>query len=787
MKKLFFYLFSLLCALSVTSCVQDIIDVTGDVFGIVSNNETNEPVRGAEITLSPGNATTVTGFDGHFEFKDLEPKTYKMQITANGYQTNTKQVTVTAGQNIQVDINLTPVKAVAGISLSHDNFNFGSTHTEQTLSIENTGNNGTVSWEIIGVDVAWLKVSPTSGSIAQGKSVAVKMVVDRSKLATDEASTTFMVNAAGGSQAVRVSVNKPTVTGVKGYVYDANNNSAIKGCLVTINPGNRTMTTGEDGLFKFTELSSGEHTLTFEKTGYYKETQTVSISTGNISSLDALLEPMAPFTASVKSIDFGDKETEKKFSLINNSDAETSFYISNVPEWLTLNKSEGLMQSGSEIVITTTLDRKKVSNGTYSENIRISYSGRTQGDIMLEVKFIKSETTTDSDVWDGKIAKDFAGGTGTKYDPYIVKTGGQLLLIKDYSSKCFKLANDIDLNNKNWLPIETFSGTIDGDGHTVYNLRVERDEITYRGLIGTIKGTVKNLTIKGVKINGNNSGAIAGCADNGTQISNCTVTLTDGSVLNGTKVGGLIGYIDCTSYSDQIFIDGCTVETTNSNISINGNYVGGIIGHAVLSSSQSNGSKIQNCNVNCDVYGEKYVGGLIGYNTGYSSVESCEYQGNVSGTQYVGGIAGMHTYSTIAGCKVSGNIEGTEDIGGICGENSSGKIIASYSHCNITAASAAKYVGGITGSTNTYIRLCYSASTCNHSNFEPICYNNSYNEYREYCYSVYDANVSNIALKMEDAYSDYADYWNFSNTWTWKGTINGESKQVICPRLAWER
>ena len=780
MKKLFFYLFSLLCALSVTSCVQDIVDVTGDVFGIVSDIETNEPVRGAEVTLSPGNATTVTGFDGHFEFKDLEPKTYKMQITANGYQTNTKQVTVTAGQPVQVDINITPVKAVAGISLSHDNFNFGSTHTEQTLSIENTGNNGTVSWEIIGVDVAWLKVSPTSGSIAQGKSVAVKMVVDRSKLATDEASTTFMVNAAGGSQAVRVSVNKPTVTGVKGYVYDANDNSAIKGCLVTINPGNRTMTTGEDGLFKFTELSSGDHTLTFEKTGYYKSTKTVSISTGNISSLDALLEPMAPFTASVKSIDFGDKETEKKFSLINNSDAETSFYISNVPEWLTLSKSEGLMQSGSEIVITTTLDRKKVSNGTYSENIRISYSGRTQGDIMLEVKFIKSETTTDSDVWDGKIAKEFAGGTGTKYDPYIVKTGGQLLLAKDYGSKCFKLANDIDLNNKNWLPIASFSGTLDGDGHTIYNLRVERDDIASRGLIGTLGGTVKNLTIKGVKINGDKSGAIAGCANNGTQISNCTVTLTDGSVLNGTKVGGLIGYINC----NQIFIDGCTVETTNSNISINGNYVGGIIGHVSLSNYQDNGSKIQNCNVNCNIYGEKYVGGIIGYSYGYLTIGSCEYQGNVSGTQNVGGIVGYDYYSTIAGCKAGGNIEGSDELGGISGENSGGTIIASYSNCNITAESAAKYVGGIAGSTTSYIKLCYSASVCNHSKYQPI--SNS-TQYHKDSYSIYDDGVSNIAQKMEDAYSEYAEYWNFNNTWTWKGTINGTSKQVVCPRLAWEK
>jgi hypothetical protein len=70
--------------------------------------------------------------------------------------------------------------------------------------------------------------------------------------------------------------------------------------------------------------------------------------------------------------------------------------------------------------------------------------------------------------------------------------------------------------------------------------------------------------------------------------------------------------------------------------------------------------------------------------------------------------------------------------------------------------------------------------TCSHSNYLPICASSNIVD----CYSVYD--TDDIALQMEEDYSDYADYWNFANTWTWSGTVDGKRKSVRCPRLAWE-
>ena len=50
----------------------------------------------------------------------------------------------------------------------------------------------------------------------------------------------------------------------------------------------------------------------------------------------------------------------------------------------------------------------------------------------------------------------------------------------------------------------------------------------------------------------------------------------------------------------------------------------------------------------------------------------------------------------------------------------------------------------------------------------------------------YISDCSDITTYFKELYSDYASYWNFNNQWTWSGTVNGQNKQVKCPRLAWE-
>ena len=177
----------------------------GGTYGVVRDAVSGDAIRNAAVTLSPGNYTYTTGNDGQFQFSDLEAGSYTLRCVASGYNSNSRQITVYAGENIPCDFQMTKQTSVASITISTNSIDFGTTSTEEVFSISNTGNAGTVSWNISKSNAPWLTVTPSSGSTAQGKSSTITVRVDRTKVTKDEL-TYITINAAGGSHSVAVSV-----------------------------------------------------------------------------------------------------------------------------------------------------------------------------------------------------------------------------------------------------------------------------------------------------------------------------------------------------------------------------------------------------------------------------------------------------------------------------------------------------------------------------------------------------------------------------------------------------
>ncbi len=416
-----------------------------------------------------------------------------------------------------------------------------------------------------------------------------------------------------------------------------------------------------------------------------------------------------------------------------------------------------------------------------------------------QIAVTTSEGTTDK--WDGSKASSFAGGSGTTVDPYQIETGAQFVLIKDYTNKCFILNNNINLDNRSWPAIE-FSGTLDGNGYTVSNLKISRTEDNL-GLFSVLSGTVKNLNINGVNIQSGTSaniGTVAGRLKPGGNITNCNVVLTDDSkILGDDCVGGFVGYYG-SKYNEyekyKMTISKCTLTSSASANTILGNSrVGGIAGFmGSHSSSMSLSITVENCHVNAMIYGASYVGGVCGaafqlYN--YSYITNCSFDGTVSGESRVGGILGANEeYSgkcfTVTGCKANAKITTTNDYaGGIFGDiQAESEVVACYATGLLECENAdAKYLGGIggcsrDGSSNQV--LCYSAVSSSNANFSYICKRSSQKD----CASV--ASCDNITEYLQSCYSEYANYYNFNNTWTWSGKVNGSTKSVSCPKLNWE-
>jgi hypothetical protein len=95
----------LFAACMLLSCSRTEIDTFGNIYGIVTDL-TGAPVQTANVTLTPGGRVTATGSNGQYEYLDLSPGQYTIQVICNGYQTDVKRITVLAGETVQGDFLL---------------------------------------------------------------------------------------------------------------------------------------------------------------------------------------------------------------------------------------------------------------------------------------------------------------------------------------------------------------------------------------------------------------------------------------------------------------------------------------------------------------------------------------------------------------------------------------------------------------------------------------------------------------------------------------------------------
>ncbi|MCO6179820.1 S-layer family protein [Ciceribacter sp. RN22] len=222
-----------------------------------------------------------------------------------------------------------------------------------------------------------------------------------------------------------------------------------------------------------------------------------------------------------------------------------------------------------------------------------------------------------------------------------------------------------------------FSGTFDGNGHTISNLTISASSATFVGLFGGSEGTITNIGLVNADITGGSYvGGLIGI--NAGTVSNAYVT---GSVSgSGDYVGGLVGYGGGPG----------TVSTSNSTASVSGGAgVGGLMGsnRGGISNSYSTGS----------VTGTSYVGGLVGYGDG-GTVSNSYATGSVSGTSYVGGLMGFST-GTIRYSYATGSVNGSGDyVGGLVGGNA-GTLTALYWDTVTSGRTTGVGVGSATGVT----------------------------------------------------------------------------------------
>lgn len=342
-----------------------------------------------------------------------------------------------------------------------------------------------------------------------------------------------------------------------------------------------------------------------------------------------------------------------QLSLVNSTSVTTAMAPTATPAARTLTEAADITiataTKGATIYYTT--DGSAVVTGSAAAGYTLSETAKTytaaihvdkpctiQAVAAAEGKLLSAVMTQRYDFgWSAEAPE----GTGTAADPYKIGTPAQLAWFASVvngtqtgaeknAAACAKLTADIDMGAYTYTPMETFSGTFDGNGHTIRNLYFGNDNgpgyedpRVSMALVRTNTGTIKNLTFAGRDIDLRSGNVAAVAITNQGTISNCknTVKIYSSSGVAGIAVTNeTAGVIEFCSNTGTIGAVNAAMGNTSTL---------GAAGIAV-----TNKGTIRDCyntgSITCAPTLKIYIGQIAGNTTSGSTIQRCYALGGIS-------------------------------------------------------------------------------------------------------------------------------------------------------------
>ena len=288
------------------------------------------------------------------------------------------------------------------------------------------------------------------------------------------------------------------------------------------------------------------------------------------------------------------------------------------------------------------------------------------------------------------VTSEFAGGSGTEKDPYLIENKYQLDNVRNNLSAYYKMVNDVEFsesdflqdgdfynNGQGWEPIGElkdreltfppntagFIGSFDGNGKKIVGLKLnisENTNVKYAGLFCCNNGEIKSLRLINALItvestNHTYAGGIVGLNHSGSVINSSVAnsTIEARSSYASATAGGLVGISKGESIIKCCYNSGNVLSIAGGN-----SFAGGING--------SGGGEVSNCyntgTVSSEAKHSAKLGGISG--TAEGSVLQCYNIGSINGSStqgesYIslGGISGhIYGYTIVNNCYYNDSI-----------------------------------------------------------------------------------------------------------------------------------
>ncbi len=221
----------------------------------------------------------------------------------------------------------------------------------------------------------------------------------------------------------------------------------------------------------------------------------------------------------------------------------------------------------------------------------------------------------------------------------------------------------------------TFTGALEGLGHTISNLTINRPGAADVGLIGA---AANDASIRNVGLLG---GSTVGGAGTGGLLG----TAVTASIRNSYNTGTVRGAAGTGGLAGVITTGGISASYTTGTVS-GAAGTGGLIG--VLTTGS-----ISDSYHTAAVTGNAGTGGLVGTLT-TGSVRGSYTSGNVSGDAGTGGMAGTITTGDISNSYTTGNVAGAAGTGGLAGGITSGLVSSSFTTGSVAGAAGTSSLAG---------------------------------------------------------------------------------------------
>lgn len=532
---------------------------------------------------------------------------------------------------------------------------------------------------------------------------------------------------------------------IEGTVVDASNiTQTISGASLTIqNTDIESKLSDSDGNFAFNDLEFNDGTYEIVTTAdNYKPKQTfVSVKNGAVNGGDITIQltPLSSISVNTNSIGFGAANTTNTVTVTNDSNIEIEGDIEIGASWLTASPTKLNLQAKEAANITFIADREKVDFGTFSTNIIFSVSNTDAESVIVQASLQKidpsnpsvsvdqttvdfGKTTTKASIEisnEGTVALNWSGGV----------TESWITLSQDGGSLAPNSKESLDITiNRNNLAVGTYTGTINfiANGKTT--------SVTVTMEVETLQQSDQDNdgVIDTEDVDDDNDGLIEiYTIDDLNNIRNDLNA--SGIEYKGGPLTGIIGYelmndLDFNNENHYVVKSLKTEFTTGfgwlpfygeSNEGFNTVFEGN--NHTIKNlfinrdATDSNGlfgwtrslSNIKNLHIEISyLHGNRYSGGLVGYNEG--SITGCSVKGQIISTgSYIGLLIGFNKSGNITSCYTEGLISSSSNIaGGLIGGLEKGDVTFCYSKANVNATSNC---GGLIG----YVKVAQNDMTIN--------------------------------------------------------------------------